>query len=106
MKLYFIRHARTVANDAGLYCGSTNSNVSKNGKQLLLELKKEDIYPKNIDAFYTSKLIRTIETISILYPDAQYKSLEEFNEINFGEYEMQSHVNCLILFLFNRQESD
>ncbi len=56
-----------------------------------------DIYPKyeDIDTFYTSKLTRTIETISILYPNAKYKSLEEFNEANFGEYEGHSHKKLM-----------
>ncbi len=78
-----------------VYCGSTDSNVSENGKELLLEIVKEDIYPKIVDAFYTSKLIRTIETIAILYPGVEYKSLEEFNEVNFGEYEMQPHEELM-----------
>ena len=91
MKLYFIRHGISIANDMNVYCGSTDVSLSDNGIASLKKLKDENIYPKEIDCFYTSKLKRTIETLSVIYPNLQYTSLEEINEVGFGIYEMKSH---------------
>ncbi len=91
MKLYFIRHGVSIANDMNVYCGSTDVSLSDNGIASLKKLKDENIYPKEIDCFYTSKLKRTIETLSVIYPNLQYTSLEEINEVGFGIYEMKSH---------------
>lgn len=91
MKLYLIRHAKSIANEMEVYSGSTDISLSKSGIAKLEELKKSGIYPnvKEIDCFYTSDLKRTKQTLEMIYPNVEYKSLKELNEVDFGIYEME-----------------
>ncbi len=95
MKLYLIRHAKSIANEMAVYSGSTNISLSTSGITKLNELLQSGIYPnaKDIDAFYTSELKRTKQTLEIIYPNTKYKSIKELNEVDFGVYEMKFYKN-------------
>ena len=90
MRLHIIRHGMTQANEKHLYCGQTDLALSEFGKQSLTELKQTLDYPK-ADVYITSNLKRTIETLFILYNCKPDYIMEEFNEINFGKFEMKTH---------------
>ncbi len=93
MKLYLIRHAKSIANVMEVYSGTTDISITESGMQKLHELRDRGIYPsiEDIDCFYTSGLKRTKQTFEIIYPNIPYKSIEELNEVDFGVYEMQSY---------------
>ncbi|MBE6887486.1 MAG: histidine phosphatase family protein [Ruminococcaceae bacterium] len=88
MKLYFIRHGKTQANEQHLYCGSTDISLSENGVKELSE-KNYNIPPEC--SFITSGMKRTNETLKILFGDVVYTVDERLKEIDFGVFEMKSY---------------
>ena len=88
MKIYFVRHGQTVANTNYTYCGVTDSPLSKAGEKLLEEKRKEGGYPdaRGLD-IYTSGLIRTEQTLRILFGDLPHSTEPDFAEMNFGVFE-------------------
>ncbi|HCC36247.1 MAG TPA: histidine phosphatase family protein [Treponema sp.] len=92
MRVSIIRHGMTRANEKRLYCGFTDLPLSEQGKQNLTALRKFVIYPEeNRAAYITSGLLRTTETLQILYDRKPDFIMEEFKELNFGEFEMKSY---------------
>ena len=85
--LYLIRHGKTPANEAHLYCGSTDIGLSEAGKEALKSLRY-DIHPEKI---LTSGWKRTEETLSLLFGDVPHEVNEAFREIDFGDFEMKSY---------------
>ena len=85
--LYLIRHGRTPANDAHLYCGSTDIGLSESGIQALNALSY-DIHP---DLFLTSGMKRTEQTLRLLFGPVDHEIRPEFREIDFGAFEMKSY---------------
>lgn len=82
MKVYFVRHGKTLGNIEGRYVGKTDLNLEDEGKKEL-EMKKA---PKP-DALYVSPLIRCIETCNILFPYQYYTVVDDIKEIDFGDFE-------------------
>ena len=86
-RLYLIRHGRTPANDAHLYCGSTDIGLSQDGIESLKQLHY-DIHPEKI---ITSGMKRTEQTLQLLFGEVDHQINREFREIDFGSFEMQSY---------------
>ncbi|MBQ6603190.1 MAG: histidine phosphatase family protein [Eubacterium sp.] len=90
--LYLIRHGSTEANEKWLYCGATDIPLSVNGRAELKRKKRYDDYPDMKDArIYTSGLLRTEETLNILFGTLPHYAFREFAETNFGVFEMKSY---------------
>ena len=85
--VYLIRHGRTEANDRHLYCGSTDLPLSESGRQALGELP----YHLPPAQFLTSGMVRTEETLSLLFGDVPHIREPRFREIDFGVFEMHSY---------------
>ncbi|MBR5247445.1 MAG: histidine phosphatase family protein [Lachnospiraceae bacterium] len=84
MKLYLIRHGRTVANETHLYCGSTDLPLSEKGIAELQQLHY------NIPAgcrFLTSGMLRTEQTLYHLFGDVPHRIDSRFREVDFGVFE-------------------
>jgi len=90
MKLNVIRHGATEANEKKLYCGISDVPLSEHGRLYLAELKKILIYPV-ADLYITSGLKRTTETLRILYDREPDIIMEEFKELNHGDFELKSY---------------
>lgn len=90
MKIFLVRHGKTIANEKKLYCGKSDLELSEVGISELNELKKNIIYPK-CNKYFTSGARRANETFEILYPNVEYKILKEFAEYDFGDFEMKSY---------------
>lgn len=90
MILYLLRHGVTRANEAHLYCGSTDLPLSPEGCAALERAKSTGRWPR-ADRYYTSGMRRTAETLGILYPGATAAALPELREIDFGDFEMKSY---------------
>ena len=89
MILRFIRHSFTRYNEEGLSSGgSVNSPLSFKGRRLIENLKEEGIYPEDPGVIYCSKLIRTRETLEIIYPDSVIHETALLNERIFGRVEL------------------
>ena len=90
MKIHLIRHGKTYANEKRLYCGKTDLPFSENGIREIVDLKEQGIYPKGVDLFFCSGLIRTVQTIEFIYGPAHYEVVSSLVEYNFGDFEMKS----------------
>ncbi len=90
MKIHFMRHGKTRANEGRLYCGSTDLGLSENGKQEVEALKTSGYYPAG-DFFVTSGMRRTKETLELIYGNVSSTEITQLREYDFGEFEMHSH---------------
>lgn len=93
MKIYLIRHGLTDAILHGLYCGSTDVHINEKGRLLLEQNATRGLYPsgQHISLFAASALARTSQTLRTIYGnDAEPVTSANFNEIDFGDYEMKT----------------
>ncbi len=86
MKLILIRHGKTQHNIDEKFCGSTDAEVCEIGVEELLKLKETIKYPK-AERFFTSGMKRTNKTLEVLYGIENPEVLEQFKEMNFGDFE-------------------
>lgn len=88
-KIVLLRHGRTRANDARLYCGATDEPLSPQG---LAELRAMGGHPAP-DGFslFTSGMARTQETLRALYGDLPAAHIPGLSEMNFGAFEMRGY---------------
>ena len=91
MKIHLIRHGSTIANEKKLYYGHTDLPLSDKGIGEINAYKEMGIYPKCPELFFTSNLIRTKQTLRLIYGSVSYTSLPELAEFNCGQFEMKSY---------------
>lgn len=92
MKSYvvnFIRHGLTEANVNGQYAGVSNIPVCEEGLKRLNDLKSNYEYPK-VDVYYSSPLVRCIQTCNTVYPGISPVIIEDLRECDFGDWEMRT----------------
>ena len=88
MILNLIRHSITRYNEDMLCSGAlVDSPLSEKGIQLIKDLIAKDIYPRDPGVLYCSELIRTRQTLDLIYPDREKISSPYLKEIVFGEIE-------------------
>jgi alpha-ribazole phosphatase len=90
MIIHLIRHGRTEPNEKHLYCGRTDPPLSEAGRRALIEIREKSAYP-TADAYITSGMARTAETLRILYHREPDFVMDEFREMDFGDFEMKSY---------------
>ena len=88
MKLYLIRHGKTLANESHIYCGSTDLHITEAG---IAELKDIHYVFPDTCRFLTSGMIRTEQTLYYLCGDVAHKMDKRFREIDFGLFEMHGY---------------
>ena len=87
LKIHLIRHGATDANILGQYIGSrTDTPLSPEGLNELRTLKDNIPYPE-IDALYSSPMLRCKQTGAVLYPEKQITAVENLKEFDFGIFE-------------------
>jgi alpha-ribazole phosphatase len=92
MKIVLIRHGLTAANERRLYCGSTDLPLSENGVKGITERVKRGIYPPHDGcALYTSGMLRTEQTLSLIYGDIPRHTDFRLRELDFGDFELRSY---------------
>lgn len=92
--IYLIRHGETEANIKHIYCGSTDIPLSSTGIEKLQARRDEEVMyriRKSAEQFVTSGMIRTDQTLKLLFGDVDYKVEPRFREIDFGIFEMRSY---------------
>jgi len=95
MTIHLLRHGKTLANEKKLYCGHTDLPLSENGKLELIALKSQNIYPSAADIFFTSGLIRTGQTLDILYGQSENKAASV--HLSGGSQDITPHETCAFL---------
>jgi alpha-ribazole phosphatase len=88
-KIHLLRHGRTLANEEGVYIGSTDLPLSPAGLKELLEMKAHYTYPA-ATRFFTSPLMRCRQTLEVLYPHCAAQPVAGLAECHFGEWEGHS----------------
>lgn len=93
MKLILIRHGKTSASAAHVYCGSTDLALSAEGTADL-QLKKQDLPYPDAAGFriITSGMRRCETTLSLLYGALPHETVSDFREMDFGAFEMRSYA--------------
>ncbi|MBR5121692.1 MAG: histidine phosphatase family protein [Oscillospiraceae bacterium] len=86
LRIHFIRHGITEANEQGVYVGLSESPISALGKKELEKKTDDFIYPE-VDKVYVSPLKRCIATASFIYPHGYARVVPELREMNFGDFE-------------------
>lgn len=88
--ILFLRHGETPANKEKRYLGRTDEHLSEDGRQKLIEQRHH--YPK-ADFVYASPMLRCLETSRILYTHQKIHVIDEFKEMNFGEFEGKNYID-------------
>ena len=88
-KIVLIRHGITVGNEQHMYYGSTDVSLSERGMHLLEKQRDEGVYPVSEDAqFFTTGMLRTEQSLEIIYGEREHEVIEALRELDFGEFEM------------------
>ena len=85
-----LRHSLTAANEARLYCGSTDLPLSAAGKALAESMKCAFSYADH-GLFLDTGMLRTAQTLDILSGHSADFSLSALREMDFGAFEMHSY---------------
>lgn len=86
-RLYLIRHGNTEANLQHRYCGSTDLPLSQPGREALGTLT----YDVSGVRFLTSGMLRTEQTLAILFGAVPHGQRPAFREVDFGIFEMHTY---------------
>ena len=92
IKCIFIRHGSTALNREHRYLGKTDEPLDETGIQQIKQAAGSGIYDraKNIK-IYSSPLCRCIQTAKIFFPDVEPELVEDFSEMDFGEFELKNY---------------
>ncbi|MDR0818108.1 MAG: histidine phosphatase family protein, partial [Oscillospiraceae bacterium] len=86
MELVLMRHAKTSGNLVKRYIGSrTDEPLAPEGIA-----QAEAITERGITRVYVSPMRRAVETATIRFPNAERVLIEDFREMDFGDFEGQS----------------
>lgn len=88
--IVFIRHGKTQGNLEGRYVGRTDEGLCQAGKDALLKLKAEGIYP-DVEAVFVSPMKRCLETAGLLYEGKEPKVIKGLAETDFGVFEYKNY---------------
>lgn len=87
-----IRHGITEGNKNRWFYGAADIPLAEEGRAQLGDLRDRDFYPAVPEdaLYYTSGLVRTEETLRIIYGDRPHMVLPDLQEMNFGDYECRA----------------
>ena len=88
LRLFLVRHGETQGNKLKRYIGKrTDEPLCEEGIQTLKLLN----YP-DVQAVYTSPMIRCTQTAGILFPGKKLNIIDELVECDFGEFENKNYL--------------
>ncbi len=85
-QLHLIRHGITAGNRDGRYVGRMDLPLCAEGVRELEAKRTAFAYPE-VEAVYTSPLLRCIQTADILFPGQALTVVEDLTELSLGEFE-------------------
>lgn len=91
-RIILIRHGITEGNKKRWFYGAADIPLSQEGREELIEQKADGLYPDVPDGaqFVTSGLVRTEETLELLYGNVRHTVLSDLQEMSFGDYECRA----------------
>lgn len=87
IELFLIRHGKTSGNIEKRYIGRSDEHLSKEG---ISELKNKHL--PAVDLYFASPMFRCVETAEVLFGKQKFIRIEQFREIDFGDFEGKNHV--------------
>lgn len=87
MLINLIRHGYTQGNFEKRYIGITDEPLCNKGISQL----KGNKYPI-CDSLYCSPMLRCIQTAKIIYPNMEINTIDDFKEIDFGDFENKNYL--------------
>ena len=87
-EILLIRHGATAANKDKCYLGQTDQPLSEEGRQMLMAPQQK--YPP-AEIFFSSPMLRCMETCQILYNPQKIHVIEAWREIDFGDFEGKNY---------------
>lgn len=87
--IHFIRNMPCEGNLEGRYIGRTESPLAMGSIARLAQLKQAHPYPR-ASRFFASPSTRCVDTLKILYPQADPEVVLELAECDFGQWEGQT----------------
>ena len=88
MKIYLLRHGETEGNRRLLYYGSTNLPLLPESIEKLQQNAKN--YP-HAEKYYTSGMLRTEQTLQLLFGDVPHAVFPSLREIALGRFECRTY---------------
>ncbi len=96
-KIHLIRHGMTDANIDGRYIGcKTDLPLSPEGLRELKDLRENMDYP-DIEAVYTSPMLRCKQSAAVIYPGFDAIEVAELTEYDFGVFENKTAAELEIM---------
>ena len=89
VKITWIRHGMTKANEEHHYLGKTDEPLSETGIRLLQEKKKESSF-NSPEFLYTSPMKRCVQTAELLF-ERNPILIPEWKEMDFGQFEGKNY---------------
>lgn len=90
-RLYLIRHSLTEGNERHWYYGATELPLSEAGKRICLEARGALQLPDKI-TFATTGMLRTEETLKLLFGSVAHDVIPELREMNLGKFECRDYA--------------
>lgn len=90
VKVNIIRHGKTSFNERHCYIGITDADLSENGILEIKEKALKAIYP-SCEAIFVSPMKRAIQTTEIIFPNKEYKVIQQLKEMDFGSFEGKNY---------------
>ena len=91
-EIILIRHGITTGNEQRMYYGKTDVPLTERGMEALKKNVREGVYPDHpLAQYFTTGMLRTEQTMEIIYGSRPHGVIEKLQEINFGEFEMQTY---------------
>jgi len=92
MKIRIIRHGMTTDNEMHRYSGASDTHVSERGEVDIMSRAATGYYgPYNGEKVYISSRIRALETLRLIFPEADYTVDAGLDEMNFGVFEGKTY---------------
>lgn len=88
INLVLLRHGATASNKEHRYLGKTDEGLSIEGEKVLREAASK--YPE-ADYIFSSPMKRCLETARILYPNQDIITIDEWEEMDFGDFEGKNY---------------
>lgn len=85
-QIHFIRHGACEETRQGIYIGTKDVPLSRDGERELKKLDREYVYP-GTPVLFTSPLKRCLKTCEIIYPALKPIVIDDLRECSFGEWE-------------------